>query len=149
MPMAFDEKPPQAMDSEIQKRLAPKDIVLPEDIKPVKLCTPDYEFDTILVFRKGTFNQKLQRPEWTCACGEKFKYYEFLEQKEKARDVAWNAFMRHKFPDDWDKGERFNEVWDECFPAPVVTKTKLPKEMILLYFLIALWAFLMFTKDFI
>lgn len=100
----------------------PEEIENDSEIEPIKICTHDYDFDSILDCTSGkAYPDIVLITSWKCACGKKFWLNEGKSQQE-SRDVAWDAFMRHKFPESWDQAEKFDQVWEDCFPAPIKEK---------------------------
>lgn len=87
--------------------------------------TNDWEFDAILdlMYCAGK-RDRVYRALWICACGFKRRHEMYEENQAKgsvgeleARNIEWNAFMRHKYGDNFetDESARLEKLWAESF----------------------------------
>lgn len=85
--------------------------------------THDWEFDAILDLMYYAGNRhRVYRTLWICACGFE-RRHEMWEGhlakgsvgEAEARDMEWNAFLRHKYGDNFSTDEtlRLEQLWTE------------------------------------
>jgi hypothetical protein len=107
--------------------MPPSKCVLIVPVQPTSQHTDDWDFDSTLDLMYYAGNRhRVFRTLWICGCGferRREMWEDHLARgsvsERAARTVEWNAFLRHKYGDNFvtDESARLEKLWAEKLPT--------------------------------